>query len=108
MALLIISLILLTILVSMYLLSKNKEKQSDNIVDKPEIKTKTISSSQDKQEWAKRMAEIRKQKKRQREQELIEKEINQQKQYTQLEHSFKELGASIIWQEKLYHKNLQL
>ena len=38
MALLIISLILLTILVSMYLLSKNKEKQSDNIVDKPEIK----------------------------------------------------------------------
>ena len=105
MALLIISLILLTILVSMYLLSKNKEKQSDNIVDKPEIKTKTISSSQDKQEWAKRMAEIRKQKKRQREQELIEKEINQQKQYTQLEHSFKELGASIIWQEKLYHKN---
>lgn len=110
-ALLTISLILLTIFVSMYLLSNkynsNKEKQlkleketrfktrmeeikkmkeeltneqkqysaaeiqdkNDNIVNQPEIKTNIVSSSNDKHEWAMKMAEIRKQKKQQREKE---------------------------------------
>ena len=117
MALLIISLILLTIFVSKHLLSNkytsNKEKQlklekevkfkakmeeinkkkeelaneleqynaaeiadeNDNIVNQLEITTNVMSSSNDRHEWAMKMAEIRKQKKLQREKEQQEWEI---------------------------------
>lgn len=154
MALLIISLILLTIFVSMYLLSNkynsNKEKQlkleketkfktrmeeikkmkeeltneqkqysaaeiqdkNDNIVNQPEIRTNIVSSSNDKHEWAMKMAEIRKQKKQQREKEQQEWEIKKnelqqemQKKWMALEASFKEIGISLVCTEALYNRN---
>lgn len=153
-ALLTISLILLTIFVSMYLLSNkynsNKEKQlkleketrfktrmeeikkmkeeltneqkqysaaeiqdkNDNIVNQPEIKTNIVSSSNDKHEWAMKMAEIRKQKKQQREKEQQEWEIKKneiqqemQKKWMALEASFKEIGISLVCTEALYNRN---
>lgn len=153
-ALLTISLILLTIFVSMYLLSNkynsNKEKQlkleketkfktrmeeikkmkeeltneqkqysaaeiqdkNDNIVKQPEIRTNIVSSSNDKHEWAMKMAEIRKQKKQQREKEQQEWEIKKneiqqemQKKWMALEASFKEIGISLVCTEALYNRN---
>lgn len=153
-ALLTISLILLTIFVSMYLLSNkynsNKEKQlkleketkfktrmeeikkmkeeltneqkqysaaeiqdkNDNIVNQPEIRTNIVSSSNDKHEWAMKMAEIRKQKKQQREKEQQEWEIKKneiqqemQKKWMALEASFKEIGISLVCTEALYNRN---
>ena len=154
MALLIISLILLTIFVSMHLLSNkytsNKEKQlklekevkfkakmeeinkkkeelaneleqynaaeiadeNDNIVNQLEITTNVMSSSNDRHEWAMKMAEIRKQKKLQREKEQQEWEIKKnehqqemQKKWMTLEASFKEIGVSLVCTEALYNRN---
>ncbi|MBR6687057.1 MAG: restriction endonuclease [Paludibacteraceae bacterium] len=111
-ALLIISLILLTIFVSIYLLSNKytskKEKQL-----KLAKETKVMSSSRDKQEWAMKMAEIRKQKKIQREKELDEWKIKQDEllkkeceKFIQLEKAFNEIGASIVFEEEVYNENI--
>ncbi len=111
-ALVIISLILLTIFVSIYLLSNKytskKEKQL-----KLAKETKVMNSSRDKHEWAMKMAEIRKQKKIQREKELDEWKIKQDEllkkeceKFIQLEKAFNEIGASIVFEEEVYNENI--
>ena len=111
-ALLIISLILLTIVVSIYLLS-NKYTSKNEKQLKLAKGTEVMSSSRDKHEWAMKMAEIRKQKKIQREKELDEWKTKQEEllkkeceKFIQLEKAFNEIGASIVFEEEVYNENI--
>ena len=113
-ALLIISLILLTIVVSISLSQKKASAQS----------------AKDKKEWAMKMVEIRKQKKIQREQEIIEYQKQQQEQARlkkeqqeclkiehqerlkrehneclQIEHLFQKIGVSIVHERDFNNKH---